>query len=473
MQIVLVYIMLFSWPLVASWLFSKLKLERAVIWGILLPYMILPVGAGIDLPLIPVLDKTTIPNIVLLFLAWKHSKGKLKLFPESIVARALFLMMLFVPFVTSALNSQPLIFPQNYIPGLTIKDAIGSLLLSCILMIPLVLGRCFLGTAEAHRDMLKILVAAGLVYSVFMLIEIRLSPQLHTWIYGYFPHEGGFIQQVRQGGYRPVVFMGHGLLVALFAMFVVAAAAALWRDKIVSEGRYLFKAGYMFGVLVLCKTLGALLYALLVLPLVLFSSPRTQLRVALILVLVAVTYPALRGAGMVPVNEMLNAAQTIDEERARSLDFRFTNEEALLERASERPLFGWGSWGRNHIRDPITGDMTSVTDGYWIIVIGVNGWIGYLATFGLLAWPILTIFWRARREVADFLTPSTGALCLLLAINVIDFIPNAALMPLTWLIVGSLIGYVEQKQGVVAAAQAEPPGDATVLKPQKRPRTIL
>ena len=473
MQQVLVYIMLFSWPLVASWLFSNLRLERAVIWSILLPFLILPVGSGVDLPVIPVLDKTTIPNLMLLFLAWQHAGDRFRILPVSPVARTLFLVMLFVPFVTSALNSDPMIFPQNYIPGLTLKDAVGSLILSFSIIIPFIVGRACLGTAQAHRDLLQILVLAGLAYSIPMLIEIRLSPQLHTWIYGYFPHEGGFIQAIRQGGFRPVVFLGHGLLVATFAMFVTIAAAALWRDKLAAGGRYLIKTVYMFVVLVLCKTLGALLFAVMALPLVLLTSTRMQVRVAAVMVLLAVAYPALRGAELVPVDDMLEAAASIEEERARSLEYRFTNEENLLEKAAQRPLFGWGSWGRNHILDPETGLPTSVTDGYWIIVIGVNGWIGYLATFGLLAWPVLAIAMRVRREGPEILTPATAAVCLLLGINVVDLIPNAAIVPLTWLIVGSLMGFAEQRGTATSPAEAGAEEEQAPASGPRRPRTLL
>ena len=473
MQQVLVYIMLFSWPLVASWLFSNLKLERAVIWAVILPYMILPVGSGVDLPVIPVLDKTTIPNIMLIVLAWQHAGDRFRVLPVSPTARVLFLMMLFVPFITAALNSDPMIFVQNYIPGLSLKDAVGSLILSFSVVIPFIVGRACLASAGAHRDFLQILVVAGLAYSIPMLIEIRLSPQLHTWIFGYFPHEGGFMQAIRSGGFRPVVFMGHGLLVATFAMFVTVAAAALWRDKLMAGGRYLIKTVYMFIVLVLCKTLGALIFAIVALPLVVLTSYRTQVRIAAVMVLIAVAYPALRGADLVPVDDMLEAAASINEERSKSLEFRFDNEEALLEKASKRPLFGWGSWGRNHIHDPVTGLPTSVTDGYWVVVIGVNGWVGYLATFGLLAWPVLAIAMRVRREGAGILTPATAALCLLLGINVVDLIPNAAILPMTWLIVGSLTGFAEQRGTATSPAEAGTGEEQAQASGSRRPRTIL
>lgn len=59
-----------------------------------------------------------------------------------------------------------------------------------------------------------------------MLYEVRLSPQLHRIFYGYFPHS--FAQQVRGGGFRPVVFLQHGLWVAFFAMMMTVVTFALW-----------------------------------------------------------------------------------------------------------------------------------------------------------------------------------------------------------------------------------------------------
>ena len=57
-----------------------------------------------------------------------------------------------------------------------------------------------------------------------MLFEIRMSPQLHRWLYGYYPF--GFITQMRYGGFRPSVFMENGLVCAFFAMTAMVAATA-------------------------------------------------------------------------------------------------------------------------------------------------------------------------------------------------------------------------------------------------------
>ena len=126
-----------------------------------------------------------------------------------------------------------------------------------------------------------------------------MSPQLHTWIYGYFPSI--FSQQMRDGGFRPVVFLGHGLLVSFFAMTTTVAAAALWRTR-TQIGR-LPPAGitaYLSGVVLLCKTLSTILYGAVFVPLVRWASPRFQLRVASVLVILALSYPMLRIADIVP-----------------------------------------------------------------------------------------------------------------------------------------------------------------------------
>ena len=467
---IIAYAALFLWPLVAIWLFNNHRLDRAVIWGVVAPYVLLPTATGVDLPLIPDLNKTTIPNLMLLILAKQHMGKSFTYLPDSKVARFLLIVMIVSPVFTVLTNGDPLIFERGYIPGLKPYDAASQVVVAVLMVTPFLVGRACLADPEAHRELLKILVLVGLIHTIPMLMEIRLSPQINNWIYGFYP--GLFMQQVRYGGFRPTVFMGHGLLVAYFAMVCVVAAAALWKSKLDDNGKYLPKMLWLLLVLILCKTLGALLYALLLVPLIMFMPPRTHLRVASIFVIIAVAYPALRGADMVPVDSMLEAAGSYSPERAHSLGFRFHHEHDLLLKASEKPLFGWGSWGRNHIHDPVTGAETSVTDGYWIIVIGKSGWVGYIAEFGLLAFAVLAIGMRIRREGPEILTPVTGGLCLLLGINMIELLPNATITPLTWLLAGALVGFAEQrvKAKSPAASETEPIG--ATLRPQRR-RTVL
>ena len=182
--------------------------------------------------------------------------------------------------------------------------------------------------------------------------------------------------------------------------------------------------------------------ALLVVPLVRLTRPRLQLRIAMILATFAVVYPSLRAADLVPTNYIVDAATFISEERAGSLEFRFDHEQQLLDRASQRILFGWGRCGRSRLFDEYGNDV-SVTDGRWIITLGQFGLLGFLAEFGLLA---LTVFRAAsalRFAESERDGIFLGALALIIAVTMIDLLPNASLSPWTWLLAGALLGRTE------------------------------
>jgi hypothetical protein len=237
----------------------------------------------------------------------------------------------------------------------------------------------------------------------------------------------------------------HGLWVAFFALMVTAAAAALARG---ARGRMqvfaLCAAGYMWVVLVLCKSVASIGYSLVLVPMVFFASHRWQFRVAAMLAFLALAYPALRGLDMVPTERLVSEAAKIDQNRANSLDFRFDNEQVLMERARLKPVFGWGSWGRNQILDPVSGEILTVTDGRWIITIGKWGWVGFIAEFGLLGWPLFVLAWRSFRAKLDAAESAwVGPVALILGFNIFDLLPNATITTLTFLMAGMLVGYIE------------------------------
>ena len=314
---------------------------------------------------------------------------------------------------------------------------------NALLALPMVMAMDFPTTEKDQRDVLLALVLGALAYSFPMLLEVRLSPQLNTWIYGFFQHSFG--QMMRGDGFRPIVFLYHGLWVAFFALTAILAAISLFRGDVQGKRRsmkFLLAGIYLFAVLVLCKSLASLLYAVALVPVLLFLSTRFQLRVAFVLMLLAVTYPVLKGNNMVPEQAILNQAYQIDPERAGSLLFRLENEYYLLARAERKPMLGWGSFGRNLIYSS-DGRLLTVPDGRWVIVFGTYGWIGYLAEFGLLSLPLFLLLLRIRGVPNESLPPWLGGMSLILAINMIDMLPNATLTPLTWLMAGSLLGYAQ------------------------------
>jgi hypothetical protein len=438
------FLMLAIWPLVAVALFGRFRADKALIWTLMMGYLFLPEPpAAFDLPLMPPLNKHNIPALAAFAIAlWRYGYDG-PLLPQNIVGKILILTFVFSPVMTVLTNEEPIFFGQVGLPGLAAKDAVALILQQFLLILPFLLARQFLASGGAQRELMMALLIGGLVYSVLMLIEIRLSPQLNLWVYGYYQHLFG--QSIRFGGYRPVVFLYHGLWVAFFCMTSVVAAYALWRDDTKgTRWKYLLAALYLTAIIVLAKSLGALIFVVMLVPLVVFLGPITQIKIAIVIGLLATAYPILKGAGAVPQDRLLAAAASIDPDRTASLQFRFDNEQVLLDRAYIKPVFGWGSWGRNHILDPVSGNILTVTDGRWIIVIGVYGWVGFLAEFGLLVLP-LCLLWReaiAPREkpVSLLIAP----LSLILAINIFDMLPNATLTPLTWMVAGALTGYAEQ-----------------------------
>lgn len=439
----LALLILAIWPLVTVVLFQKLPPGRAVIATLLAGYLFLPEPpAGFDFPLVPPLTKHTIPALsALVMWFWMYSRD-FRLLPRSPIAVVLLVLFIFSPVATALLNRSPIYWGEFYIQGMTIRDAIAFIIQQVLLILPFLLARRFLCHAEDQRDLMLAFMIGGLIYSLPMLIEVRLSPQLNLWIYGYYQHD--FVQTIRFGGFRPMVFLYHGIWAAFYLLMAIVAAFALWKTgAFKSNWKFLLIGMYLTGVLILAKSLGAWLFAAVLIPVIVLFGMKWQMRLAVCIAAFAITYPAMKGAGLVPETTILEAAASIDEDRAASLDFRFHNENRLLERAQEKPLFGWGNYDRNQIMNPSNGMIETITDGRWIILIGQLGWLGFLAEFGLLVLPVFLLWREIRyREQGDY-SLLIIPLSLILAVNVFDMLPNATLTPLTWLMAGALTGYAE------------------------------
>ena len=439
-------IALVLWPLVALFLYLKRPLTQATLWTILGAQMLLPVGEVIKFQMIPQFDKETIPGLCILVGCMIVTGRRLTLFNRLGLAEILILMYLIGPLITSELNGDPMVFGDRVLPGVGLYDAISASAYSFILLIPFLIGRQFLRDAATNRDIFLVLVLAGLVYSFPLLFEIRFSPQLHYWVYGFNP--SSFLQSVRDGGFRPMVFMGHGLLAALFTMESTVAAAALWRTRTpISTPIYKFSpagvCAYLSFILIICRSLGATLYAFALFPLLQWGTPKLQMRIATLLVSVALLYPLLSTLKLFPNQFLVETAGLISADRAQSLQYRFDNEALLMDHALERPMFGWGRYGRNRVYNTETGKDESITDGLWIITIGGFGLFGFLAQFGLLAGGIFRS--ASVLKFAESMDEKVllSALSLIVAVNIIDLLPNSGLGRWSWLLAGALLGQAE------------------------------
>ena len=422
------YAALLIWPIITIVLYRKYPVITATFWVIVGGYLILPVGVEFDFPLIPALDKNTIP-VILAFIGCRYiAKKKITLLPSPGIERKLIIILFLGSIGTILTNNEPVVEPNRYISGLNFRDTLSTVASQWLLLLPFILGLQIIKNYEDQIKLMKLMVIAGLWYSLLIIFEIRMSPQLHTWVYGFFPHS--WAQQVRYGGFRPVVFLGHGLKVSIFIMTFFAISVTLFKLKITKFSNIIILL-FIAIVLVLSKGFGAIILGLLFVVSLLFFSNSKVRYLAMFIAGIAVTYPLLCIFDIFPHQFLVESIGSIDPRRAASLQYRFDQESALLGRAMEKITFGWGTWGRNRLEN-------SVVDGYWIGVIGTYGLVGFVAIFGLMGSAVLK---ATQVYVSEFTDQNKWLLVghsLLVALLMLDQIPNHSESPYFWLIVGAL-----------------------------------
>lgn len=449
---IVAWIALLTWPLVAIFFFALLSVPAALVLTIVGGYLILPEQVGIDLPVLPRLDKDTIPVLSAILIAGLVARKRpgtvLKGYiPRNPIVLGLLILLFLGVVGTVMTNGEPIFFADRFLPGLRLWDMMASGLVILMSILPFVLGRKYLATEEAQKTALKTMVVLGLGYTFLALFEIRMSPQLNVWIYGFFPHSFG--QHIRGGGFRPLVFLNHGLWLAVF--FAMSAVAAAGMARAVQEKNqkafYILAALWILGTLSLSKSLGALLIALMFLGLLIM--PQKLIRAGLIfIVFTVIFYPLLRSLDLVPTGMLLDLANKINVNRAISLGFRLTNEQLILDHVLNKPVFGWGGWGRN-LAVAMENGKQVVPDGRWVITFGQGGYVRFLAEFGLLCVGILGVVFD--RKPVSFISVTVA---LLLAANLVDLMPNATLTTATWLWAGALAGRLEQRRTSPVDSQA-------------------
>lgn len=75
------WLALLSWPIVVIVLYRRLPPDRALIWAILGGYLLLPPLVSINLPVVPDLNKWSLPTLMALALAMFSLKDRISLLP--------------------------------------------------------------------------------------------------------------------------------------------------------------------------------------------------------------------------------------------------------------------------------------------------------------------------------------------------------------------------------------------------------
>ena len=221
---------MFSFPILAAVFYSLKPVGQATILTFLCGQLLLPVGAVIKFAMVPPIDKNSVTSFAALvgcLVSARRSAAPVQKF--GLAETFLIAAFLIGPLITAELNTDPIFVGGTLLPGGDLYEGLSSVENAFIFLIPFFLGRYFLRSASDVETIMRALVMAWLIYSMAILFEIRMSPQLQTWIYGY---SQGLNIEVRGGGMRPRVFLGNGLLLTFYEMTAVVAAAALWRARI-------------------------------------------------------------------------------------------------------------------------------------------------------------------------------------------------------------------------------------------------
>ncbi|MCB9604104.1 MAG: hypothetical protein H6720_27595 [Sandaracinus sp.] len=341
-------------------------------------------------------------------------------------------------------NGEPIRHGPVTLPGITAYDTFANVLDKTTMWVPaFYLGYALFRDSRDLYALMKFIVQCALVYTLFIMFELRMSPQLHNWIYGYHPSD--FVQTIRFGGYRPMCFMRHGLNLALFMTVATFCSIAIMKAKLTISSFWTPPRTFalLLVTLIFCKSTGAYFHLLIGLPLLLFTKPRTQGRVTAVIVGVILTYPMLRLADLVPVDGIHDfMAENVNEERALSLWFRLFTEGQILENTRDRLFFGWGGYGRAMEYDEATGEMLSVLDGYWTIELGANGLAGWACVFGMMLWPVISALRALKRITDPQIQRLVATAAFIIALYVSDWLPNSSLAMEFTLFAGALGGCI-------------------------------
>jgi len=429
-MVALIPFALFGFIPIVFYLFVRFPPQRAVIISFVIAWLFLP-QASYPIPFLPEFSKVSSVCYSILLATLVYDTARLTCFKPGWLDVPMLIWCL-CPIATQITNGGSPISP-------TFNQIISWGL-------PYLVGRLYLGSLDGLRQLAIGILAGGLAYIPFTLIEGIRGPLLHQMVYGVSSFQD-WSQAQRAGGWRPVVFMQHGLMVAVWMMTAALMAVWLWQTGTLKkfQGRNIKTLAIMLIIaFFLCRSSGA--YSLFVFALiVLFCAKwfRTSLPLLFIIGYI-VFYLYIAASGQFSSKDVMGFITPIfGEDRASSLKFRFDMEEILGEKARQRFLLGWGDSGGNRVYNQ-QGQDISITDSLWIIAFGAYGTVGLVSLFSSLLLPVIvfTVFKYPARTWSNPKVAPAAALGVALTMYVFDCILNAMTNPIFALIAGGISGLV-------------------------------
>jgi hypothetical protein len=421
---------LISWIPFVVWAFSKFEKRVVVSGAFVLGWMFLP-EATIPIPGLPDLSKMFSTCVAVLAGAFIFDRKTLMSVRPGAVDIPMILWCT-CPFFSSLAN------------GIGAYDGLSESLQQIVTWgMPYFVAKVYFADPKGLKTLALAIFIGGIIYIPFCFLEMAISPQLHRMTYGF--SQANILQSIRSGGFRPVVYMQHGLMVAMW--MVSASFFGIWllyskqlpqKLPMVPIATKWFIPPLLVTTL-LMKSSGALgLFMLGMFTLFTTCQLRTPI-LFIILLLIPPSYIISRSTGYWDGTNLSSwIERKYSAERAQSLQFRFDNEEMLIDKAKKGSFFGWAGWGRSRVYDEDGKDLT-ITDGLWIIVYGVRGIYGIVLMTVTIVLPMVLLLikvppgqWTSERYAA------ASVFATMLTLYMIDNLLNAMVNPIFMLFAGGI-----------------------------------
>lgn len=333
---------------------------------------------------------------------------------------------------------------------LGLKDGVfASLARAMLWATPYFIGRIYFSEARQSRNLALGIFVGGILYIPFCLYEIRFSPQLHKMVYGYYQHD--FLQTIRFDGFRPMVFMQHGLMVGMWMTSSCLMGFWLWKFNCFRKNEAKLAKVLLLTLFIttfMIKSSGALILLLVGILVITFDSYKLLKYTLLSLVLIPLIYVPARTSGYWTGKTAVDlAANFLGPDRAYSLAFRLDNEEMMIRKTMERPFLGWGGWGRGRVYDEDGNDI-SVTDSLWIIAFTENGFWGTFWLYISLILPATLYVSKRIRNLKFVFSAPMSALVIITLLYTFDTLLNNMPNPVYFVVIGSLNGQIYELETI-------------------------
>ncbi len=445
---------LFGSLLLTPLLFLLMPVRRALVMSYCLLWMFLPV-ARIQLPGLPPLDKPSVIGLgVFIALLLLYADLIMKQFRPRWFDLPVVMFALVMPMFSAMIN------------GLGFKAGLYEVIQMLFLwVVPYFAGRIILGDEMGVKELATGIFFAALIYAPLAWLEMVISPQLHRIVYGYHPHK--FNQSIRGWSYRPVIFMGHGIMTTMWLVAGAVCGAWLLRHKQLRwNGPFTIKNAVYFVCFTAAasNSMGALVLMIVAFTVLHLTKRVSPAMVLVPLLLVSPVYIVARSSGVLAGEQLTALVEPISSSRAASLGYRLYSEDAYLAKAWQQPIWGWGGEGRHRPIDEVTGQEIGASDGLWIIVFGKTGLIGLVSlVMTLLCVPVIAVMIQSTRVWRHPRFAAASVLIVLMPIYMVDNLLNAMINPIYMLVAGGLAGFVTMPLGKrfaqknqVAAAERRP-----------------